>query len=193
MLELQKIFLIVRFHWISCNKGLKTNFFCLTPPIPRLECSRIRKTALFQTSNRLKKYKKSACMKLRKWSENVVNVENHQFLKGNCNLLLTLYYSSTFYSLFLAFFVLKIFKFKYGKFFIRHSASISNFKAHTWISCSDNETYLGFIDEYLLNMFYCWKILVFIALSDGCICFCLNTYLHLSWTSCLKLVVYIHI
>ena len=92
-------------------------------------------------------------MKLRKWSENVVNVENHQFLKGNCNLLLTLYYSCTFYSLFLAFFVLKIFKFKYGKFFIRHSASISNFKAHTWISCSDNETsYLGFIDEYLLNV-----------------------------------------
>ena len=31
---------------------------------------------------------------------------------------------------------------------------------------------------YLLKMFYCWKILVFFALSDKYICFCLNTYLY---------------
>ena len=37
-------------------------------------------------------------------------------------------YSSTFYSLFLPFFVLEIFKFKYDKVFVRHSASISKFE-----------------------------------------------------------------
>ena len=41
---------------------------------------------------------------------------------------ITLPYSSTFYSLFLPFFVLEIFKFKYDKFFVRHYASISKFK-----------------------------------------------------------------
>ena len=39
-----------------------------------------------------------------------------------------LFYSSTFYSLFLSFFILEIFKFKYDKFFVRHSTSISKFK-----------------------------------------------------------------
>ena len=46
------------FNWISCNKGLKAKmscFFCLTPL--RLICSGIRKTTLFLTSHRLKKYK----------------------------------------------------------------------------------------------------------------------------------------
>ena len=65
-----------------------------------------------------------------------------QFLKENCEFLsviwvkweqsvcsITLLYFSTFYSLFLPFFVLEIFKFKYDKVFVRHSASISkNFK-----------------------------------------------------------------
>ena len=37
-------------------------------------------------------------------------------------------YSSTFYNLFLPFFVLEIFKFKYGKVFVRHSTSISKFE-----------------------------------------------------------------
>ena len=41
---------------------------------------------------------------------------------------ITLLYSSTFYSLFLPFFVLEIFKFKYDKVFVRYSASISKFK-----------------------------------------------------------------
>ena len=62
-------------------------------------------------------------------------------MKGNCKFFsvicvkrkqsvssITLSYSSTFYSLCLPFFVLEIFKFKYDKFFIRHSASISKFK-----------------------------------------------------------------
>ena len=81
MLELQKIFLLVRFfNRISCNKGLKakisrffTCFFCLTPL--GLECSRSRKTALFlmmSGRNRLK---------------NTVNIENGQFLKENCEFL----------------------------------------------------------------------------------------------------------
>ena len=75
------------------------------------------------------------------WSKNVVNVENPQFLKENYEFLsviclkweqsvcsITLLYSSTFYSLFLPFFVLEIFKFKYDKVFVRHSASISKFE-----------------------------------------------------------------
>ena len=79
---------------------------------------------------------------LHEWSENVVNVENWQFLTRNCKFLLvnikakwkqsvcfiTLPCSSTFYSLSLSFFVLEIFKFKYGKFFIRNSPSISKFE-----------------------------------------------------------------
>ena len=41
---------------------------------------------------------------------------------------ITLLYSSIFYGLFLPFFVLEIFKFKYDKVFVRHSASISKFE-----------------------------------------------------------------
>ena len=63
MLGLQNIFVIVKFfNWIFCNKGLKAKiscfssyFSCLT--LLRLKCSRIRKTASFLTSHRLKKYK----------------------------------------------------------------------------------------------------------------------------------------
>ena len=47
-------------------------------------------------------------------------------MKTICSI--TLPYSSTFYRLFLPFFVLEIFKFKYNKFFVRHSASISKFE-----------------------------------------------------------------
>ena len=49
--------------------------------------------------------------------------ENSQYV-----CFVTLLYSSTFYSLFLPFFVLEIFKFKYDKVFVRHSASISKFE-----------------------------------------------------------------
>ena len=53
---------------------------------------------------------------------------------------ITLPYSSTFYSLFLPFFVLEIFKFKYNKFFVRHSVSISKFE---WFEQPCIRSYLG--------------------------------------------------
>ena len=57
MLELQKIFLLVKFfNQISCNKSSKATiscfflcFFCLTPL--RLKCSRSRKTTSFLTTS----------------------------------------------------------------------------------------------------------------------------------------------
>ena len=54
--------------------------------------------------------------------------------QSGCSI--TLAYSSTFYSLFLPFFVLEIFKFKYDKFFVRHPASISKFEwfEQPWLS-----------------------------------------------------------
>ena len=62
MLELQKIFLLVKFfNWISCNGSLKAKiscffcFFCLI--LLMLECSRSRRTTSFLMSHRLKKYK----------------------------------------------------------------------------------------------------------------------------------------
>ena len=77
---------------------------------------------------------------LHKWSENMVNIENCQFLKVNCRFLLVIWvkqkqsvcsitflYSSNFYSLFLPFFVLEIFKFKFDTFFVRNSGAISKF------------------------------------------------------------------
>ena len=135
-----QVFQLVK--WISCNKGLKAKMSCFLSyffsfTLLRLECSRIKKTALFLTSH-------VASLELHKWSKNVVNVENYQFLKENCKFLsvkievkwkqkissITLFCSSTqctFYSLFLLFFVLEI-KFKYDKFFVRHSSFISKFK-----------------------------------------------------------------
>ena len=72
----------------------------------------------------------------------VVNVENLQIFEGKlrvfCSYLsemktVSMFYNSflfysTFYSLFLLFVVLEIFKFKYDKFFTSYSASISKFK-----------------------------------------------------------------
>ena len=88
ILELQNIFLIVRyFNLISCSKSLKAKilcFFCfffLFCPL-RLEFSRIRKTTSFLTSNKLK-IDKSASTDLHGLRENVVNVENSQFLRRN--------------------------------------------------------------------------------------------------------------
>ena len=70
----------------------------------------------------------------------MVNDEICNFLKVNYRFLLviwvkwkqsvcsiTLLYSSTFYSWFLTFFVLEIFKFKYDTFFVRNSAATSKF------------------------------------------------------------------
>ena len=83
---------------------------------------------------------KSASTELHEWSKNMVNVENYNFLKVNCWFLLvisvkwkqslcsiTLLCSSTFYGLFLPFFVLEIFKFNYDMFFVTNSAAISKF------------------------------------------------------------------
>ena len=91
---------------------------------------------------------KSASMELHKWSENVVNVRNHQFSKGNCELLsvtwvkwkqslfsITLLYSSTFYCFFAPFFVLEIFKFKYDKFLVRNPAPVSKFEWFERVKC----------------------------------------------------------
>ena len=112
-------------------------FFCLTTL--GLETWSSRKTAMFLISHRLKKYK-NLNPELHKWCKNVVNVENCNFLRVNCRFLLviwvkwkqsecsiTLFYFSTFYSLFLPFFVLEIFKFKYDTFFMRNSTAISKF------------------------------------------------------------------
>ena len=145
---LQKSFLLLTvtlFNLISCNKGLKTKicfflcFFCLTSL--GLECSRIRKTTSIVMSHRLREIQKSASTELHEWSKNMVNVKNHQFLKGNykflsviwvkwkqsvCSIILPC--SSIFYSLFIPFFILEILEFKYGKFFIRQFASISKYE-----------------------------------------------------------------
>ena len=142
MLELQKIFLILRFFsQIPCNKGLKAKiscFFCLTPwdwnvleserPLHswcHIGCGNTN-TCIHRASQM--KQKRGKCWK---W----------QLLKVNCKFLsviwvkwkqpvcfIILIYSSTFYSLFLPFFVLEISKFQYDKFFIRHCASISKFE-----------------------------------------------------------------
>ena len=82
---------------------------------------------------------KICILELHKWCKNI-NIENHNFLQVNCRFLLVIWakwkqsvysvilYSSTLYSLSLPFFVLEIFKFKYDRFFIRHSVSISKFE-----------------------------------------------------------------
>ena len=148
MLELQKIFLLVRlFNRISCNKGLKAKFscfllvfFCLTPL--RLECSRRSwKTASWFLTTHIGWRNTKICihgasrMERRRgkcWKSPIFEGKLQAFIsylsemKIVCSI--TLLYSSTFYSLFLPFFVLEIFKFNYDKVFIRHSASISKFK-----------------------------------------------------------------
>ena len=65
---------------------------------------------------------------------------------------ITLLYSSTFYSLFLPFFVLEIFKFKYGKVFVKHSASISKFE---WFEqpCSLAVHYFPYV---FLSVYFCF-------------------------------------
>ena len=104
-------------------------------------------------SHRLNKYKNLHPWSFTKWSENVVNVENANFLKANCEFLsviwvkwkqsvccIILLYSSTFYSLFLPFFMLEIFKLKYDKFFVRHSAFIFKFEWFEQPSCYTSNT-----------------------------------------------------
>ena len=92
MLGLQKTFLLGRFfNWIPCNKDLKakiprffTCVFCLTPR-PGAGMFYEQKDPSFLTYG--EEIQKSASTELYKWSENVANVENRQFLKENCKFL----------------------------------------------------------------------------------------------------------
>ena len=83
----------------------------------------------------------------------MVNVENHQFLNYSLGFLsviwvkwkksvcsITLPYFNTFCCLFLPFFVLEIFKFKYDKVFVRYSAFISKFQwfEQPWVKPAEN-------------------------------------------------------
>ena len=89
----------------------------------------------------------------------MVNVENCPFLLVSCGFLLViwvewkhsvcfivLFYSSTLYSLFLLILVLEIFKFKYTKFFVRNSASISILKRFEqpcfWVTPTNSTSFL---------------------------------------------------
>ena len=147
MLELQKIFLLVKFlNWISCNKGLKTKisrffiymFFLFNPPEAGMFWEAERplrswrhigwrnaKICIYGASWMEGKYDKcweSQIFEGKLW----VFISYLSEMKIICSM--TLLYSSTFCSFFVPFFVLEIFKFKYGKVFIRHSASISKFE-----------------------------------------------------------------
>ena len=92
MLKLQKIFLIVRFfNWISCNKEFKNQkflfflvFLLLNPP--EAEMFQNQKTTLFLTSQ-AEEIWKSESMEHNQWIEIMVNVENRNFLKVNCEFL----------------------------------------------------------------------------------------------------------
>ena len=82
MLEFQKIFLLVRFfNWISCNKGLKAK----RPPEAGM--FQKQKDRFIPDITQAEEIQKSTSTELHEWSENVVNVENHQFLKENCEFL----------------------------------------------------------------------------------------------------------
>ena len=153
MSGLQKRFLMVPFfNRISCNKGLKTKisgfflcFFSVNLPsrltLLGLQCSRIRKTASIPMSHRPKKYKNlHPQIRAPQMEQKHDKCWNSPIFEGKLQVLsviwvkwkqpvcsITLCCPSTFYSLLMLFFVLEIFKFKYGKFFIRYSASISKF------------------------------------------------------------------
>ena len=94
MLELQKSFLLVMFfNQISCNKDLKAKiscfflcFFCLTPPGGGK--FKLQKNHFVLDITKAEEIQKSASTELHKWSKNVGNVENCNFLKVNCGFLL---------------------------------------------------------------------------------------------------------
>ena len=140
MLELQKIFLIVRFfNRISCKKGLKAKivFFSHFSQLPWgwnvLESERPhhigwRNTKICIHGASGMEQKPGKCWKLQLLQAKLqVFITYLSEMKTVCSIILL--YSSTFYILFLTFFILEIFKFfKYDKFYVRHSASISNLK-----------------------------------------------------------------
>ena len=149
MLGFQKSFLLVRFlNWISCNKGLKAEIlwvFLFTPPCDWniLESERLllswhdigqRNTKIYIPGASRMERKHGKCWKLpifdgkfwRKVFISYISEWNENSMFYNSFLLLVLFFPH--YRLFISFFVLEIFKFKYGKFFVRPSASISKFK-----------------------------------------------------------------
>ena len=71
----------------------------------------------------------------------------------------TLLYSRTFYSLFLPFFVLEIFKFKYDKVFVRNSASISKFKwfEQPWYIAYHIKLAVTWILKIWIRIYFCWN------------------------------------
>ena len=72
---------------------------------------------------------------------------------------ITLLYSSTFYSLFLPFFVLEIFKFKYDTFFVRNSAAISKFKWFEQLCAVDANHLVKTVVPIMLNSIDFFKAL----------------------------------
>ena len=145
MLQLQKTSLLVKFfNQISCYKDLKAKiscfflvFFLFNPPAAGK--AKLQKGHFVFDVTQAEEIQKSASTELQKWSENVVNVENCIFFfEGKLQLFISylsemktvsMFYNSSlfqyFYSFFLLFFVLEIFKFKYDMFFVRNSAAIS--------------------------------------------------------------------
>ena len=142
----QKIFLLVKFfNWISCNKSLRPKFhvfcrvfFCLPPPWGWnvLEGERLlhswchmgwRDTKICIHGASWMERKCGKCWKLPIF-ERKLQVFSIIWVKWKQPVSsITLLYSSTFYSLFLPFFILEIFKFKYDKFFCQKFCFISKF------------------------------------------------------------------
>ena len=132
MLEIQKVFLIVKFfNRTFCKKGLKAKISCFFSLLFLFNPRRMKleKTLYSWPHIGLRNTKKISSTELHKWSESMVNVENCNFLKVSCNFQslvwvkwkqsvcsISFLYSTTFYIFFLPFVVLKIFKFKYGNF-----------------------------------------------------------------------------
>ena len=68
------------------------------------------------------------CWKSRSFEEELQVFISYLSKMKTVRIIYNFAYFSTFYTLFLQFFVQEIFKFKYDKFFVRHSASISKLK-----------------------------------------------------------------
>ena len=93
MLELHKSFLLVKFfNQISCNKGLKAKllcffscFFLFNPP--EAGKFKLQKDHFVLDVTQAEEIQKSTSTELHECTENVVNVENCNFLKVNCRFL----------------------------------------------------------------------------------------------------------
>ena len=89
MLELQKSFLLVKFfNQILCNKGLKAKISCFFLCFFGAGKFKLQKNHFVLDITKAEEIQKSASTELHKWSKNVGNVENCNFLKVNCGFLL---------------------------------------------------------------------------------------------------------